>query len=497
MVRLLMLSPLLTAPAFGQQAASQPDDRRRGHSTTRPATEPLPAPRYAPLRYNDDFSYLQGPAGSYRADFFDPIKNINLDDNWHLSLGGELRERMESETNKNFGSRDPTHDAFLLQRYVLFGDLKYRKSSRVFFEGIDAQVNNRDLPEQPGMENRFDINQAFFDLRVLGEDCPLTLRAGRQQLSYGRERVIGKSDWTNAPRRFDGFKLFYPSEMLDVDVFYMRPIVFQTKPFNTTLKPPIDEGLNRKPDHYREEAHFYGLYSTYKGIRNHALDFYVLGLNDNDRLVNPNGRIGDESIYTIGSRIAGTSGCIDYDVEGAGQWGKWAGDDQKAWLFGGEAGYTAKKTDMTPRLGIGLDYGSGDDTPRDRTAETLNQLFPTGHSQLGFIDIVGRQNILAPNLNFSLTPVKNVVTRLTWYHFWLSSNLDALYNKSGNPSRRNVSGSSGNDVGDELDVTVSWQIDVHSNLLVGWSHLWPGNFIESSGRSLDADMVYVQYLFKF
>ena len=37
-----------------------------------------PGPKYFNLRYDEDFSYLDGDAGSYQADFFDPIKNIHV-----------------------------------------------------------------------------------------------------------------------------------------------------------------------------------------------------------------------------------------------------------------------------------------------------------------------------------------------------------------------------------------------------------------------------------
>ena len=86
-----------------------------------------------------------------------------------------------------------------------------------------------------------------------------------------------------------------------------------------------------------------------------------------------------------------------------------------------------------------------------------------------------------------------------WYAPWarLDSNLDALYNAGGVPIRRNATGSSGNDVGDELDITVNWQVDVHSSFLFGWSHFWPSNFINSSGFSRDADFIYLQYQFRF
>ncbi|MBK8267281.1 MAG: alginate export family protein [Planctomycetes bacterium] len=488
-------------------ATSQPAASEEGPTTSGPADShdsptaspsvPKAGPKYLLLRYNEDFSYLDGEPDTYNSDIFDPIKNIHLDDDWRLRLGGEIRFRMESETNRNFGARDPTNDTFLLYRELLHADFHYRNTFRIFVEGIDARVADRNLPQIPGMENTFDVHQAFADIRLLGEQTPLTLRIGRQEMIYGKERVIGKLDWMNEGRRFDGAKLMYASPKFDIDFFWVKPVFFMNKPFSNPWNTHINEGMNHKIDHWREEQNFYGIYSSYKGINDQVIDLYFLGFNDRGFFTNANGRYGDLNVYTIGSRFAGTAGNFDYDIEGGGQWGKWDGDEVHAWMFGSDAGYTFKNVSTTPRIGVGFDFATGDDTPRDGSHDTWNQLYPTGHAFLGYMDDVARANIISPNVNFSFKPVKDVTAKLTWYHFWLDSNLDALYNAGGVPIRRNVTGSSGNDVGDELDATVTWQIDVHSALLVGWSHFWPSNFVNSSGFSRDSDYVYLQYQFRF
>jgi len=476
-------------PAAGQPASGP---------TSQPSAAPkLPGPKYLLLRYNEDYSYLDGPEGSYRKDLFDLIKNIHLADDWRLNLGGEVRLRMESETNRSFGAREPTTDTFLLHRYLIHADLKYRKLFRIYAEGIDAELTGRELPQIPGQENVADINQLFGDLRLLGEDAPLTLRIGRMEMLYGKERLIGKLDWMNQTRRFDGAKLLYQSPKFDIDFFWTKPVAFAYDPLSNPYDPTIWDGLNVRPDHPRWEQQFYGTYATYRGIPDHVIDAYFIGANDDGMLNNANGQRGDLSLYTIGGRFGGATGNFDYDAEVAGQWGKWAHDDVKAWMVGSDAGYTFKDVPWTPRIGTGFDYATGDQNPRDNTHGTFNQLYPLGHAFLGYIDLVARQNIIAPNLNLSFQPLKNVTARLFWYHFWLDSNLDALYNASGQPIRRNASGSSGNDVGDEFDVTITWQVDVHSSFLIGYSYFWPSSFIETSGPSEDADLFYLQYQFRF
>ena len=484
----LLVCCLPAATTAQQTTQPQPsaEEEQLSEPAPTPEAKPLRGPKYLNLRYDEDFSYQDGPEDSYKTDFFDPIKRIHLSDDLTLSLGGSLRTRLEAETNKAFGSSRRSQDTFFLHQYRLHADLRYRKLARVFVEGISAHIEDRDLRLLGIHENRYDLHQLFIDFRPLGEDVPLTARVGRQELLYGKQRMISPLGWANTRRRFDAAKLFYEHEKFNLDVFYARPIPIA-----------IGEALNRKPDTFREEAHFYGLYGTYKAIPRHVFDLYFLGLNDKGRRTNANGRIGDESIYTIGGRLAGHTGGFDYDGELAGQWGTFAGDTVQAWAGAVDAGYTWKKTSWSPRLGIGFDFGSGDDNPTDKTHGTFNQLFPLSHAFLGYIDLFARQNVLATNVNLTLKPIKKLTTKLAWHTFWNDSKRDAIYNAGRAAGRRNRFGSSGHDVGNELDLTIKYGIDPHSSVLFGYSHFWGNNFIRSTGPSQDADFIYLQYEFKF
>lgn len=462
-------------------AASAPAEQDNSET----AEPPPPPPKYLDLRYDEDYSYLDGPEGSYTKDIFDPIKWIHITDDLTLTIGGEVKGRLESLTNPTLGSTEPAQDTYFLHRYFLSTDLRYRKLARVFFQGINAMVEDLDFPLTPTMENRWDFYQLFADLRFLGEDVPLTLRVGRQELSYGRQRLISPLDWANTRRRFDGAKLFYESEYFDLDLFFTWPIIVD-----------VHEGYNRKPDHYREQTHFYGAYSTYRPFKDHYLDYYFLALRDTGNLENPNGRFGDLSLYTMGGRAGGKWNQFDYDSELAGQWGKWAGDTIQAWLGALDAGWTAKLP-MKPRFGAGFDFGSGDEDPTDDLVQTSNQLYPLGHAHLGYLDLFGRQNVLATNLNFAFNPLENVTTRLAWYTFWNDEVRDDLYNAGGAPIRRDRLGNAGHDVGNELDLTIGVELDRHTSLLFGYSHFWGTNFIRSTGPSQDADLLYFQYAFRF
>ncbi len=446
------------------------------------ADKPKAGPRLLDLRYDEDFSYLDGEPGSYQKDLFDPIKNIHLGDDWRLTLGGEFRFRMEAETNKAFGATEPPQDTFTLYRYLFHADVRYHKLFRVFAQGIAAFDEDRDLAPRPTDENQWDLHQLFFDVRFLGEDQPWTLRVGRQELEYGNERYISPGEWTNVRRRFDGVKVFARSETWDVDVWYAKPVVVQRK----------------QSDRLDEEIDFYGLYMTYKGIPRHGVDVYVLAIDDTGDSRNPNGTTGDRSDYTIGSRFWGKTAAFDYEAELASQWGHWAGDTVQAWSWTLDGGYTLEPVAWKPRIGAGFDWASGDEKPGDGKVGTFDPLFPLGHKYFGFLDLIGRQNITSTNVNLTAWPVeKKVRTAMAYHAFWLTDDRDALYGVAGTPGRRDATGHSGTEIGHELDVTVMWKVDVHSSVLLGYSHFWDGNFIAATGPDQDADLLYVQYAMKF
>jgi hypothetical protein len=493
MVLLLVWAALSQAqpvphPATATQPALETSEKVPEHVP--PAdTKPLPGPKYAPLRFNDDFSYLEGPEGSYQKDFFDPIKHIRLGDDLTLRLGGDIRGRLESVTHKRYGAEDPTNDTFFLHRYMAHVNAEYRKLIRVYFEGITAFAEDVDGTPLPNPTNRWDVHQMFFDVRFLGEDIPLTLRIGRQELLYGAQRLVSPLGWANVQRTWDGAKLFWTSEQWDIDGFYTRPVIVDPK------------GMNRCD----RDRDFYGVYATYKGIPRHGIDLYYLGLRDRGDFVNANVPLdrntGDLSLNTHGARFFGKTPVgphlWDYDTELAGQWGRAAGDTIQAWMWAGQTGYTFSNVPWTPRIGIGVDYASGDRNPLDSYHQTFNQLFPLGHAYFGYLDQIGRQNIWAQNVQLSAKPFQNVTTQLAYHTFWLDKTKDELYNAAGAPVRRRTTGDVGAEVGHEFDLTINWQVDAHMSVLFGYSHMWTSDFIQATGPSKDPSLFYVMYQYRF
>ncbi len=449
---------------------------------THAQTDVITGPGFHNLRYEEDFSYLGGEPGSYEDDPWYPLKWIDLGDDWYLTLGGQARLRFESEQNKAFGSVEPTQDAFLLHRSFVHGDLKHDDWLRFFLQGKFAHVDDRDRAGGlAGMEDHADIHQAFVELTTLIIENRVTFRLGRQELQYGAQRMISPLDWGNTRRTFDGAKAFTETERWRLDAFAVRPV--------------LGDRLNL--DDEDENVDFYGLYSTYKGPKSLATDFYYLILKNNNILANSNGTMGRRTLYTPGTRLWGVRGDWDYEAELAAQFGTFAGDRVRAWMGTTGGGYTFSARAWQPRIGLLYDYASGDADPTDGTHETFNQHFPLGHAWLGYLDLVGRSNIHAIKAQLKIKPSKKITAWADFHAFYADQDKDALYSVGGAAMRRSLAGTGTQMIGHELDLAAKIVLDVHTAALLGYSQMWAGEFIDATGTSDDPSLFYAQIEYKF
>src|SRR5687767_7509893 len=476
-IRLGVIIVLSTAPALVAQ--------------TKPAAaRPPPPPAYTPVRWNEDYSYLRNAAD---ADGWDPVKYIAMGDekDWYLSLGGQARYRYELFDNFNFGAPGQQDgNGFHLGRIMGHADAHFGPNFRGFLQLIAAGADGRHPGERPGIdENNFDVHQAFVDVKLPLDDKLLTLRGGRQNLLYGAQRLISPLDWTNTRRTFDGGKASLAlSKTHTLDAFWVNPVV-------------VDEGNFDKSN----DDDFAGIYDTIglPGVLEGAgskLELYALYLDKQSATFAAGS--GGEERYTVGSRFFTNPKPWDFDVEAAYQFGDFDGGDISAWMAATEVGYTFAGAALAPRLYCGLDVASGDDDPADGDLQTFNQLFPLGHAYFGYIDVIGRQNVIDahPGVELTLAKEKRHLKRLALrgdYHlFWRYSDADALYGVGGGIQRAGA-GSDAAFIGSELDVLINWQIDRHTSVYVGYSHFFAGDFIEESGPGEDIDFVYAAVTYTF
>ena len=438
--------------------------------------------KFLNLRYDEDFRYFDEDPEAYASDARNRLKNIHLGENWRLDLGGEFRARIEGRSNPMFGRERRTQNTQQNYRWLFHANIRKGDAFRIFVQGIASHVEDRDGPIQPQNENHGDLQQLFFDWRFLGEETPLTLRLGRQELQYGNSRFVGPLEWVSNRRRFEAVKLFYEGQAWNIDAFFAKPVAWERAP----------------ADHADEEVDFYGLYTTYKGVEDHGVDIYFFALEDKGDKLNPNFRAGDMDVYTLGTRIWGRSGPLDYNTELTGQWGHWARDDIRAWSWVLDLGYTFDHT-WRPRVSTGIDMTSGDNDPFDRTVGTLNPLFPFNNVCVGYLDLIGRSNMNYTYLGVDAWPVPNKLKTSLFYNaFWLQAQEDFLYDAGGGRVLRDPTGRSGKELGHEIDVALEWIISEHSSLWLAYAYFFTDNYIDRLIASTDDPQLFiVQYQYKF
>jgi hypothetical protein len=490
-VGLGLLCGLACHPARGQDQGEPetPEDEvpvLEAEAEAAPAPPPGPRPEYQFLRYREDWSVLRDMPADQKTDFWDPIKYIplNEDGSWWASFGASARLRVESWWNYAFGPNPANEDTYLLWRLLLHGDYHFGENLRLFVEGINAVSTPRTLPggTRTVDVDTLDLEQLFVDFRVpFSEDVTLTVRPGRQQFIFGKQRLVSPLGWSNTLRRWQGVDAILEAGEWDVNAFWTRYVPVQKYAFNTAAY----------------ENQFYGVYATGpladSGV---GLDLYFLGLeNQNPRTFN--GTTGSERRFTVGGRLFGEfpGTPIDYDFEGAYQFGSVGPGDVSAFMIGSQFGYKVPEWWSDPRFFLGFDFGSGDRSPGGNV-QTFNQLYPLGHAYLGYIDTIGRQNIMDLSLGVTAKPTEKLAVVLTGHLFWRPEAADALYNAGGNVVRPGAVGTS-REVGQEIDLAAWYQFDRHWSALVGYSHFFAGQFIGETGPSNDINFVYVEVTYTF
>jgi hypothetical protein len=454
------------------------------HGNCRAKAPPSGYPPFAlmpPSFFDADFRYVDKLDPSDRT-LVERLKRIQLNDCWMFSTGGNFWLRYMNETNSRLTANN---NDYTLGRVRVFGDLMYGDSVRLFGEYLWADSFSPDLPPLPIDVDRGDLLNLFVDLKVWdGDGHPVYVRGGRQELLLGSQRLVSTLDWANTRRTFQGVRAFRRGEKWDADVFWVQPVIPDPSSF----------------DQADSEQNFAGTWLTYRAEKGRFLDFYYLYYgNGNPTPASPPPPAPPAiartpfDLHTFGSRWAGDKDGFLWDVELAMQLGQRASSDVVAGMATAGVGRHFKNAWAKPTAWIYYDYASGDADPESGTSNTFNQQFPFGHYYMGWIDLIGRQNIHDLNAHVYFHPAPWITMFVQYHHFWLNQPADALYNVGGGVSRRDATGSSGTNVGDEIDFVANFHLARYTDLMVGYSKLFGGSFLERTGGPKDSELFHLMF----
>ena len=435
-----------------------------------------------------------------------------------LTIGGEVRIRYEIRNNTSFNSVNSNESAASHRVRVNVGyDLTPDVS---FFAQLqDARIWGNETTGNTGGINGVssannnttgvDLHQGYLLLKnVLVPG--LSVKAGRQEIFFGDHRLFGNFNWSQVGNSFDAVRLTHSMPIGDVDLFWAR--IAETEngagcvqgatgscggvifPANGT-KGTTDQDI-------------YGAYVTLKAIPNWTVEPYYFLLKDN-RAVGTTAlttaQASGQARSTVGGRINGKAGGLDATAEMAWQFGSASSNVAgttannlhiNAWAGAARAGYTMDAVPMKPRIGIEVDYASGDGCVANGTTggnsakcaaqgkfNTFDNLFPTNHFKFGAMDLDSWKNTVTYQGVFDVKPspvskfqVNVILMRLANRHDnWYRAS-QAVYGATG---ANNQAAS----IGRELDVHYWHTFKEKFKFEIGGGHFWAGDYISNAARN--------------
>lgn len=442
---LLLSAAASAATAQHPETNPEPSATRAEAAATR-AAQPTLQP-YRVNRQDEDWRTMRDPAR--RADWSDELKYIPLRnrENWFVSIGGEWRPFYERYRNENWGAEPPDPNGYLLNRFLLHADFHFGGRVRFFGQLQSGITASRRGAARPSEKDTLDVLQAFADVKWnFKSERSLTLRAGRQELSYGSGRLVSIREGANVRQTFDGAKLRLNAGKWRVDGFVVKPVenapgVFDDAPVSSQT--------------------FWGVYAARPKPRLLPvgnLDLYYLGLARRNARFDQGS--AEETRHTTGARLADERGAWDYDAELIYQFGKFGKKDISAWAIGIDGGYTLRDATLAPRFGFKANATSGDRDPNDSRLNTFHPLFPRG-AYFGRLSSIGPLNHrdLHPTLDLNLP--RRVFLTASWVFYWRQSLRDGVYSVPGNLLRTGRL-SNARFVGHQPGVEINWQADRHT-----------------------------------
>jgi hypothetical protein len=392
-----------------------------------------------------------------------------------FKAGVEFRGRFEGTNSTNFAQDSGDH--YYLHRVRLDLAIRPAPGLSFIFQPQHTEAPGFKPPVAANVEDHFDFHQAFAEyVRGPKDGAQYGIRAGRQEINFGAQRLIGSANWGNTSRANDAIRLFREDASTRIDLF--ASTVVQTQQY--------------KLDRFKTDVHLEGLHVAWKKLLEGGLLETYLFRKVAYREAGE-GRTGRTDIYTPGFRAIGKlPGRFDYNIEVAAQAGQVGTSPHRAWAGYWEFGYRTGDSARAPRLLAGYSQASGDRNPNDGRTHTFDQLYPTNHAFYGWANRTSWRNMHEALLGIDLRPVKGMLINLQYHSLWLSSTQDSFYNFNGRPVIRNPRATS-NHLYQEADLNLVWDIHKHFQAIIGYTHVFPGAYMDQSSAAVHTVVPYLQW----
>jgi hypothetical protein len=424
-------------------------------------------PEFKSLRFDENYSFLKKDTAQndwYKTMKFMPLSSTK---NTYISFGGRVRYQYFYAKNENWGDGPQDNDGYILSRYLFHSDFHAGKYFRTFIQTQSSLADGR-IDPSPVDQNPLEVHQVFADFNIINEDNKrLILRVGRQELTYGSQRLVALRDGPNNRQSFDAIKVIASKSNYSADFFYSHYVVAHDGIFD-------DDSNNDK-----QVWGSYLVINKVPFIKN--IDLYYLGYERAHAFFNDGA--GKENRHSVGTRIWGKSENWRYDGETLYQFGDFDSKDINAWTASLNLGYRLNTVKFHPEIGCKVEVISGDREVGDKGLETFNPLFPRG-SYFGLASVIGPSNLIDfhPSLNFELA--KNIEWGIDYDMFWRYSSNDGIYAPNVSliyPGDTTTS----KEIGGQLESEIVWQPNQYLYFRVEGTWFKAGDYIKASGTGKD------------
>jgi hypothetical protein len=393
-----------------------------------------------------------------------------------MTLDMELRGRTEGQTEIN----DVSGNGHAYELTRVRGGLAVSPTSWLTGYVQFHEVHALGLPladTAANMRDTFDFRQAYLNFHVES----VSLFAGRQELKFGDERLVGISDWTNVSRTFDGFDARV-GDRNRFDLFSASVVAIHP----TSLDMHAG-GLN-----------FHGVYGSIGSWVPHTTVQPYIFVKALPRVESQQGIYGTETEVTPGLRLAGTLPYnFDYIVEGALQRGRYSTNSIRSGAGYVKLGYTEKRLPWAPRLQGEYDYATGNTHRNIQQISTFDQQYPSSHNVFGLVDLFGWQNIKQERVSVTLAPTKNLTVLLQQEFLQVATPMDSVYNGTGVAFVQPSPGFRSSDIGTGVDVSAKYLFHQYLVLNAGVGHFSPAAVMTANQHGTPLTIGYLSFTYRF
>ena len=298
------------------------------------------------------------------------------------------------------------------------------------------------------------MRQAYMDIQL---SDAVNMQLGRQTLAFGDQIIIGTADWGIYGRAFDAVRFKWAKEKTSVEVF-------QAKIAEITSSVQVN-GSDK------DLTGIHASLSPHEKIK--ALDLYYFYLSDNRNAATaPTDATRPNYFGTYGTRFVTNFGNWEWKIEYA----KNFGNENSSYLT------ENKKNDMidttlstslseTKKHKVGFQFFTA--------GENWRELFPTTHSHLGRMDLLGRRNLTGISA-FHTAKWSDLWSTDVYAYIFQRTSKDSTAFSTNGTTVVGAAGLSAKEIGNEIDLAAKYQLQKETTLSLGTAFFQYSKYLKDS-----------------